>query len=100
MLAAGRTRLGVNHHVSRHNFADALFDGIAQGMHLFQAGSARHADGSIHEMPVAGAAHADALDVQHAIHASYCASNLLLQAYRCRIQQGVQSAPSEARTKP
>src|SRR6267143_7010603 len=100
MFALRRTRLRMDHHIRRNDFADALFDGVAQSVDLLKACRPRDADGSVHEMTVAGAAHAHAVDVQHAIHASYGPGNLLLQTFRRNIQKGVQGAPAESRAKP
>ena len=69
MLASGRARFHVHHHVGRNNFADALLDGIGQRVHLLEARGARHADGRIHEMTVARAPDSHPRHVQHAIHA-------------------------------
>ena len=80
MLALRSARFGVHHHVRRDNLADALLDGVAQGMHLFEAGGSRHADRGVDEMTVAGAAHAHAVDVQDAVHARHGHGNFLLQA--------------------
>ena len=66
VLAGARSRLHVHHHVGGHNLPDAPLDGVAGGMHLFEAGGARHADGHVHKVALAGAPHAHALGVQHA----------------------------------
>jgi len=64
VLTLRGARLGMDHYVERTIFADALFDRITQRVNLFEAGGSRHADGGVHKMPVACAAHADAIDVE------------------------------------
>src|SRR6266481_4496699 len=100
MFALRRTRLRMDHHIRGNDFADALFDGVAQSVDLLKACRSRDADGSVNEVTVAGAADAHAVDVQDAIHASHGPGNLLLQAFRRNIQKGVQGAPAEARADP
>src|ERR1700674_3425340 len=100
MFALRRTRLRMDHHVRGNDFADSLFDGVAQSVDLLKACRPRDADGSVNEMAVAGTAHAQAVDVQAAIHASHSPGNLLLQTFRRNIQEGIQGAPAEARADP
>ena len=66
MLARDCARLHVHHHVRGHDLADAPLDGVGNGVHLLEAGGARHADRDVHEMLVAGAPHAHALGGKHA----------------------------------
>src|SRR5580692_499884 len=100
MLALRRARLGMDHHVGGNDFADPFFDGVAESVNLFEAGGARDADGGIDEVAIAGAAHAHAVHVENAIHAGDSAGDLLLQPLRGDVQQGVESAPAEARADP
>ena len=69
-------------------------------MDLFEAGSARDADGGIDEMAVTGAADAYAVHIQDAVHPSYCPGNFLLQAFGSHIEQRVHGAPAELGPDP
>src|SRR5271166_3687180 len=100
VLALRRARLGVDHDVRGHDFADAFFDGVAEGVDLLEAGGARDADRGVDEVTVAGAAHAYAVYVQDAVHAGHGAGDGLLQALRGDVEQGVQGALAEARAHP
>ena len=53
VLARLGPRLHVHHHVGGHDLADAALDGVADRVHLLEARGARHADGDVHEMPIA-----------------------------------------------
>ncbi len=85
VLTLRRARLGVNHHIGRNDFADALLNGVAQGMHLLEARGARHAHSGIDKVTIAGATHAYAVDIQHAIHARDGLGYFLLQALGRRV---------------
>jgi len=100
MLTLGSAGLGVHHDVRRDDFADALFDGVAQGVHLLETGGARHADRGIDEMAVAGAAHAHAVDVQDSVHARHGHGDFLLQTLGGNIEQRIQGSPAELRANP
>ncbi len=100
MFALGRARLRVHHHVRGNDLADALFDGVAQGMYLFEARRPRHAYRCVYKMPISGTPHAHAIDIQYAVHARDGLGDFLLQALRCHVQQGIQSAPAELRAHP
>ena len=56
----------MHHHVGGHNFADAAFDGVGNGVHLLETGGARNADRNVHEVLVSGAPHSHALGGKHA----------------------------------
>ncbi len=100
MLALRRARFRVHHHIRGNDFADALFDGVAQGMHLLEARGPRDAHCGIDKVAIAGAPHAHAIDIQHAIHARDGLGDFLLQAFRRRVQQGIQRASAELRADP
>jgi hypothetical protein len=87
--------LGVNHDVGWNDFADALFDGIAEGVNLLEAGSARNANGGIDEVAIASATDANAVNVQDAIHAAHGHGDFLLQSFWGDIQKGVEGSPAE-----
>src|SRR2546430_6574884 len=50
MFALGSARFSVHHHVRRNNLADALFDGVAQGMDLLEARGPRDAHRCVHKV--------------------------------------------------
>src|SRR5712691_2692281 len=100
MFALWRARLRMDHHVGWNNFADALFDGIAQGMDLLEARCPRNANGGVHEVAVAGPAHAHAVHVQHAVHASDVLGDFLLQSFWRNIQESIQGTFPEPRAYP
>lgn len=100
MLALGRSRLRVHHHIRGHNFTDALLDGVAQGVDLLEACRARHTHRRIDKVTIAGAADAHAVDIQYAIHVRNGFGDLLLQSLRGRVQQRIQRAPAKLRADP
>src|SRR5580692_13117347 len=100
MLALWRARFRVYHDIRRDNLAYALFDSVAERMHLFEAGSPRDADRGIHEMAVAGAANAHAVDVQDSVHSSHRHRYFLLQTLGSHIQQRIQCSLAELRANP
>src|SRR5437879_10749198 len=77
-----RAGLHVHHDVGGHNLGDAALDRVAGGVHLLEAGRARHADGDVDEVVVAGAAHAHTLGAQHSLELIHCCGDALLQARR------------------
>ena len=100
VLARLGPRLHVHHHVGRQDFADAALDRVADGVHLLEAGGSRHADGDVHEVAIAGAAHADPFGRKHALEFLHGARHALLQASRRGVQQGVHvRLPSRAPTQ-
>ena len=77
-FALRRTRLGVDDDVGRHYFSDALFDSVAPGVHLFEAGGARHAHCGIYKIAIARAAQTYPFYRKHAVHLSYGTCDLFL----------------------
>ncbi len=69
MLAFGSARLGMDHHIGRHNFADAFLDRVGEFVDLLEARGARNAHRSIDEVAIPCPAHADANNIEHAVHA-------------------------------
>src|SRR5580700_8977066 len=100
MLALRGARFRVDHHIRRHDFADALLDGVAERVDLFEAGGARDADRGVDEMVVAGAANSHAVHIQNTVYARDRASDFFLQSFGRDIQQGVHSAFAEPRPYP
>src|SRR6266849_918900 len=100
MFALRRTRLRMNHYIGGNDFANALFDGVAQGMNLLEASRAGDADRSVNEVAVTGPAHAHAVHVQHAVHARDGFGNFLLQTFRRNIQESIQGTFAEPRADP
>ena len=90
----------MHHHVCGNDLANAFFDGVAQGMHLLKASRPRHTHGGVDKVAIAGAAHAHTIDIQHPIHARNGLGDFLLQALRCRVQQGIQRASAELCAHP
>lgn len=66
IFAGTRARFHVDNHIGRNNFRNAAFDAVAGGVGLFEAGSARDADGDVNEVALAGAAQTDATDAEDA----------------------------------
>src|SRR5277367_2583323 len=93
-------RLHVHHHVRGNDLRDAFFHGVAGGVGLLQAGGARHADGHIHEIALAGAAHAHAFGLQHAFGLVHGGFDAFAQAVRSNVQQRIGRAFAEPRANP
>src|ERR1700730_4789649 len=100
MLALRRAGFGVDHDVRRDDFADALLDGIAERMHLFEAGSTSDANRGIHKVPVTGAADAHAVNVQDSFHAAHRHGDFLLQTLGGDIQERIEGSLPELRADP
>ncbi len=79
MFALRGAGLGVDDDIGGYDFGDALFDGVSEEMDLFEAGGTRNGNGCVHEMAIAGAADAHALDIQHAFHLANGVDDLALQ---------------------
>ncbi len=99
-LIAARAGLDVDHHVRGNDFRDAALDGVARRMSLFEARRARHADGDVHEVALAGAAHAHALGFEHALGGAHGAGDPLAEAARGHVHQRVGGALAEPRADP
>src|ERR1700732_5040951 len=100
MFAVRRARLGVYHHIGRHNFADTFFDGVAKLMDLFETGGASHAHRGIDEMTIPGAPDAHAIDIQNTLHAGHRTSYFLAKAFWRGIHESVESAPAKPCSNP
>ncbi len=100
VLALRRTGFRMHHYVGRNDFSYAPLDSVAESVDLFEACRARDTHRGIHKMTAACAAHADAIDVQHTVHARNGAGNFLLQTLRRSVQQCVDRTPPELRTDP
>src|ERR1700676_1582613 len=100
MFALRRARLGVYHHIGRHNFADTFFDGVAKLMDLFETGGASHAHRGIDEMTIPGAPDAHAIDIQNTLHAGHRTSDFLASAFCGAIPERVKSAPPKPSSNP
>ena len=93
-------RLDVHHHVRGNNLRDAFFHGVAGGVGLLQAGGARDADGDVHEIALAGAAHAHAFGLQHAFGFVHGGFDAFAQAVGSDVEQRVGGAFAELRADP
>ena len=90
----------MDHYIRGNDFADALFDGVAQRMDLFEAGGPRDADRGVDKMAIARAPYAHAIHIQHAVHAGHSPGNLLLQTCGCHIQESIQRSLAKPRANP
>ena len=90
----------MHHDVGGHNLGDTALDRVAGGVHLLEAGRARHADGDVDEVVVAGAAHAHTLGAQHSLELIHCCGDALLQARRRGVEQRVYGAFAQPRAHP
>ncbi len=95
MLSRGGARLHVHHHVRGNNFADALLDGVGNGVHLLEAGGPRNADRDIHEVLVSRAPHPHAFGGEHAFESLDLSRDALLQSGRRHVQQRLDRALSQ-----
>src|SRR5271170_2491518 len=93
-------RLHVHHHIRGNNLSDPFFHGVAGGVGLFEARGPRNADGHIHEIALAGAAHAHAFGLQHAFGFVHGGFDAFAQAARRDVQQRVGGAFAELRADP
>ena len=76
-LVVSGARLDVDNHVRRDNAFDVALDCVAGCMRLFKARSARHADGHVHEITLAGTTDANALGLQYTLGFVHGVRNLL-----------------------
>jgi len=90
----------MHHHIRGDDLADTFLDGVAQRVHLFEVCRSRHAHGGVDKVPIAGAPHTHAVDIQYAINPRHGLGDFLLQALRRRVQQGVERASAELRADP
>ena len=67
MFTGLRPRLHVHHHVGGNDLRDTAFDGVADGVNLFETRGSRHADGHVHKMMGAAAAHPHPLGGKHTV---------------------------------
>src|ERR1700722_269272 len=90
----------MDNHVRRDNLFDGIFDGFAGSVDLFEAGSARHADGDIHEIALAGFADANAFALQHAFGFVHGGFDAFAKAVGSNVEQCFGSAFPQARADP
>ncbi len=100
MLVARSARFGMDDDVGRNDLGDALFDFVGEHVDLFEIGGAGDADGGIHKIAIAGAAEADAFDVQNAVNAADGSHDFLLEAGGRGVKKRVEGAAAELRTDP
>ncbi len=100
MLTLRSAGFGVDHDVRRDDFADTFFYGVAERMHLFEAGSTSDANRGIHKVPVTSAPDAHAVNIQNSVHAAHRHGDFLLQAFGSDIQQRIERPPAELRADP
>ena len=94
IFVVGGARLGVNDDVGGNDLADAFFDDVAEGVHLFEAGGARDGDAGVHEIAIAGAADTNAFDAQHAFRVADSAGDFALQALGSGVEECIECAYS------
>lgn len=96
MLIRGRPRLRVNNNIGGDDLADTLLDSVGELVNLLETGGARDGDGRVDKMPIARAAHANAFHAENSFHVANSVGDLVLQAFRSRVEKGIESAATEA----